>query len=164
MQPLKYDDLLTEHWKVSELCRPNDWPLFEGDQHLLDNIQRLASSVLEPLRVLYGRPIRCISGYRSPAHNAEIHGAGQSQHMLGKAADIVPAELDWVALHTGEGTDADATKLAEFLSLIEHHLGRELDSVGGIGAYPAWVHLDIRPQGSPPHIARWFGNGFGSEQ
>ena len=52
MQPLKYEDQLTDHWKVSELCRPTDWVVLGDDQHLLDNIQRLAATVLEPLRVL----------------------------------------------------------------------------------------------------------------
>lgn len=45
---------------------------------------------LELLRSRVGRPLRVISGYRSPAHNRAVHGAPRSQHMAGTAADIPP--------------------------------------------------------------------------
>lgn len=44
---------------------------------------------LEELRTICGsRPLRIVSGYRSPAHNARVGGARRSQHLLGRAADI----------------------------------------------------------------------------
>jgi uncharacterized protein YcbK (DUF882 family) len=43
---------------------------------------------LELLRAIHGRPIRIVSGYRCPVHNAEVAGAPDSQHMYGAAADI----------------------------------------------------------------------------
>lgn len=37
----------------------------------------------------YGRKgLRIVSGYRCPTHNAAVGGASNSQHLLGKAADI----------------------------------------------------------------------------
>ena len=46
-------------------------------------------AALQELRDLAGAPITVISGYRCPKHNAAVGGAKASQHMLGKAADIV---------------------------------------------------------------------------
>ena len=43
---------------------------------------------LEQLRAMLGVPIRILSGCRCPKHNAAVGGAKNSQHMLGKAADI----------------------------------------------------------------------------
>ncbi len=53
-----------------------------------DNIQALMDR-LEMVRISIGNlPIIIRSGYRSPEYNRRIGGARQSQHMLGKAADI----------------------------------------------------------------------------
>lgn len=52
------------------------------------NLQELATNVLQPLREALGRPIIITSGYRSPAVNAAIGGAGTSQHVIGQAADF----------------------------------------------------------------------------
>jgi Peptidase M15 len=177
MQPLTYDDILTDHWHVSELCRPDDWPLLAADEHLQMHLQALATTVLEPLRVLAGHPLICISGYRSPAHNVSINGAKQSQHMLANAADIVPEGVDWAALRGhflgNTGYEEFTAKMAgdqemirQLDLLVEHHLGSELQAVGGVGLYlqSGWVHVDRRARGPNGHVARWTGNDFGSEQ
>lgn len=44
---------------------------------------------LEKLRARSGgRPLRIVSGYRSPAHNRAVGGARKSQHLFNRAADI----------------------------------------------------------------------------
>jgi uncharacterized protein YcbK (DUF882 family) len=44
---------------------------------------------LEYLRLICeNRPLRIISGYRDPAHNAAVGGARNSRHLHGDAADI----------------------------------------------------------------------------
>lgn len=49
---------------------------------------------LEDLRDLIGnRPITITSGYRCPAHNHAVGGERASQHLLGRAADIIVAGL-----------------------------------------------------------------------
>jgi zinc D-Ala-D-Ala carboxypeptidase len=59
---------------------------------------------LETVRALLGRPMIISSGYRSPALNAAVGGAANSQHMLGLAADFTcPAA----------GTPADICKLIQ---------------------------------------------------
>lgn len=58
-------------------------------QEVLKNIKELARN-LQVLRDVLGKRITINSGYRSPAYNAQIRGAASnSQHMYGRAADIV---------------------------------------------------------------------------
>lgn len=54
----------------------------------ISNLSVLTSKVLDPLRELYGKPIRVSSGYRSPTLNRSVNGATSSQHRLGEAVDI----------------------------------------------------------------------------
>jgi hypothetical protein len=159
-----YTDRLSDHWELRELCRPADWPILANNREAQASLAALVADVLEPIRTLWGAPIRCVSGYRSPQHNARVGGAGQSRHMFGQAADIVPSDCDWVAMRAGKGTHADATKLSQFVALVEHHLGKELMVIGGIGLYPGWAHFDIRSRGGADHIARWHGSEIGSER
>lgn len=55
---------------------------------VLANLQRLAQQVLEPIRVLVGRPLVITSGYRPKWLNEAIGGSLTSAHMSGNAADI----------------------------------------------------------------------------
>ena len=55
----------------------------------LENLRLLAQQMLEPLREAWGAPIVVTSGYRCPALNALVGGAAGSQHVLGRAVDIV---------------------------------------------------------------------------
>lgn len=83
-------------------------------------------AALERLRALVGRPLRIVSGYRSPAHNRAVGGAPRSQHLYNRAADI-PAEYATVAQAAAAGFT-------------------------GIGSRGRWaVHVDVR-RGRP---ARW---------
>lgn len=54
----------------------------------LDNLKHLCESVLEPLRMKYGRPIIVTSGFRSEAVNRAVGGVKSSDHIVGAAADI----------------------------------------------------------------------------
>lgn len=54
-----------------------------------DNLVLLVENILDPLRQAYGKPINVNSGYRSKALNKSVGGVSNSQHLEGKAADIV---------------------------------------------------------------------------
>lgn len=43
---------------------------------------------METYRKKVGRPVRIISGYRCPGHNAAVGGASKSQHMYGYSCDF----------------------------------------------------------------------------
>lgn len=63
------------------------------------NLKRLASNILDPLRELSGAPIYVNSAFRSSAVNAQIPGSvPNSLHLQGKSADIYSNLLDPVQL------------------------------------------------------------------
>jgi uncharacterized protein YcbK (DUF882 family) len=88
---------------------------------------------LEALRNLVDAPIRILSGYRCAAHNAEVGGRPNSQHLTGRAADIEVIGWTSTALYIA------AQNVPQFES-------------GGIGIYPesSILHVDVRG-----HAARW---------
>jgi uncharacterized protein YcbK (DUF882 family) len=97
------------------------------------NILALADN-LQILRDHLHRPIKINSGYRSPEHNRAVGGADESQHVLGKAADIVV-----------EGLTPIEVKIAIETLIIQGELKK-----GGLSAYDTFTHYDIRG-----YNARW---------
>lgn len=81
------------YFSISELCKsetakqrnidnvPND--------EVIENLNTLVEKVLDPAREALSAPITVTSGYRSPELNSVIKGSKTSQHMSGKAADLV---------------------------------------------------------------------------
>ena len=88
---------------------------------------------LQTLRDNLGKPVIINDATRCPKHNKEVGGVTNSQHILGKAADIHVNGVSPEAL-----ADA-AEKIPVFLN-------------GGIGRYATFVHVDVRG-----HKARWRG-------
>jgi zinc D-Ala-D-Ala carboxypeptidase len=60
----------------------------------IDNLERLAAMILEPIRDILGVPLSVSSGYRNAELNRLVGGARNSAHMQGLAADIVPVGMD----------------------------------------------------------------------
>jgi uncharacterized protein YcbK (DUF882 family) len=87
--------------------------------------------VLQDVRDHFGTSVRIISGYRCPKHNREVGGEVDSQHLKGKADDIVVEDVP-------PGTVADC--------LCDKYPGKY-----GIGRYATWTHIDVRS--GPPK--RW---------
>ena len=108
----------SEHFSESELsCHCcGGFP----DGGIDDNLLNL----LEDIRNAVGEPITVNCCYRCPAHNAEVGGVPNSQHVLGTAADI-----DVTSLSIGVDELAD----------IAVSLGAD-----AIGRYPNFVHVDVR--------------------
>lgn len=80
---------------------------------------------LESLLSLAG-PFQIDSGFRCKAHNKEVGGLGDSQHLLGKAADCKPL------------TNITSAELASYAGKVPAFLN------GGIGTYSSFCHLDVR--------------------
>jgi len=85
---------------------------------------------LQKIRDHFGKPVVINSAYRTEEYNKKVGGAPKSQHVKGTAADIVVAGVDPIAV----------AQYAEFL----------LSGSGGIGVYPTFTHVDVRPS-----RARW---------
>lgn len=77
-----------KHFTIKELCKTNRALPNTPDKQAEANLADLIINVLDPLREIYGRPIKVNSGYRSPIVNAAVGGAKNSDHIYGMAADI----------------------------------------------------------------------------
>ena len=64
------------------------------DDDAIDNLDRLVTRVLDKLRDGWGRPIIVTSGYRCKELNAAVGGARNSQHLRGRAADIISDDFE----------------------------------------------------------------------
>lgn len=116
----------------SETEYPKEWE----QERLLPLCQ-----VLEVIRAELGRPIKIVSGYRSPAYNKAIGGAKASQHMAGCAADIVVADLNANIVHD---------------VILRLHKEKKI-KIGGLGKYPNFCHVDVRSI-KGKGLARWKGS------
>jgi len=95
---------------------------------VLYNVAKLANQ-LQTIRDVIKTPIQINSAYRCVKHNKAIGGSVSSQHILGKAADIVV-----------RGYDASL----EIYPLIEELINEGHILQGGLGDYPTFTHIDIR--------------------
>lgn len=102
---------LSPHFSVNEFRDHRTGEIVGPDPNLI--------FVLERIRALSGRPLRIVSGYRSPETNRRVGGARYSQHLLGRAADI-PEGMATVAQAVGAGAV-------------------------GVGHHNGWaIHIDVR--------------------
>lgn len=98
------------------------------------------AELFETLRTLLGdKPLRVNSGYRTEAYNHAVAGAGLSQHIAGRAIDIVHPVIPPRAL---------------FATLYELQVAGKLPLLGGLGSYRTFVHVDVRPKANG-RLARW---------
>ena len=79
-QLLGPDRWISPHFRLSEFRDKRTGALRGPDPELV--------LVLERIRLLRGRPLVIVSGYRSPATNRAVGGARSSQHLYGRAVDI----------------------------------------------------------------------------
>lgn len=82
-------EMLSENFSLQELTRTNhsDLPNEPGATEK-ENLRRLATLVLQPLRDAWGQSLRVNSAYRSLLVNTRVHGSRDSYHLRGLAADI----------------------------------------------------------------------------
>lgn len=88
---------------------------------------QLMVRVLDPIREAWGRPIIVDSGYRPKVVNDAVGGSPVSDHLTGRAADLVPTQ----------GT-------AEDLMLCVHRIAADLPLHQCILEF-GWVHVSILP-------------------
>lgn len=107
---------LSPHFRLSEFASKDGSDKVLVDDALVD--------LLEQIREAAGGAVTINSGYRSPAHNSDAGGVSNSQHLYGRAADIVVSGAS--PLLVGQ--------------IAEYYLGRQ----GGIGVYNGFTHVDTR--------------------
>ena len=89
--------------------------------------------IADKIRHIIGKPVPVNSGVRCKTHNANVGGVSNSQHLLGKAADL--------------GCPSGCTP-EQMASIAESIMG----NTGGIGIYSWGIHIDTRSAKS-----RWNG-------
>lgn len=99
----------------------------EMPEEVFLEIQKLACQ-LQHIRDFVRKPIKITSSYRCKTHNKSIGGVSNSQHILGKAADIQVEDI----------LPSEVYKTID--NLTEH--GHILQ--GGLGKYNTFTHYDIR--------------------
>ena len=82
--------------------------------------------IADQIRTKIGKPITINSGLRCKTHNSNVGGVSNSQHLLGKAADL--------------GCPSGCTP-SQMASIAEEIMG----DTGGIGTYSWGIHIDTRP-------------------
>lgn len=83
------------------------------------------AAVFEQLRASVGLPLVVLSCFRTAEHNRLIGGAAASQHVQGRALDLLPPK-GWTVLQLAA-------------------VAREIVEIRGIGLYPTFLHIDVRP-------------------
>lgn len=97
----------------------------------VENLNTLIVSVLDPVRSVYGSPIKVTSGYRCTRLNEAVGGVKNSQHLSGLAADLIPVDGDLERLK-----QTIITTGVPFDQLIEEQSGKT-----------KWIHVSIAPTG-----------------
>ena len=118
------DKKLSTNFRVREFaCADGTDPIF---------IDAELVNILQKIRSHFGCAVTITSAYRTPPHNSKVGGTTYSQHLYGRAADI-------------KVSGASPAKVAAYAETL-------LPNTGGIGTYPTFTHIDVRPTKS-----RWQG-------
>jgi uncharacterized protein YcbK (DUF882 family) len=152
---------VTEHFTAEEFaCRdgspyPASQPDDEADDRpWLETRLYPLCCTLEVIREhAGGTALHIDSGYRSLAYDDRIYQASakdgtvapasRSQHPKGRAADITHGQL---------------TPKQMFSMVLELYAAGQLPYLGGVGLYPSFIHVDVRPQSPAGHLAIWGGS------
>lgn len=119
---------LTVNFSLKEFACHDGTPV---PPELIQTVKKLAEN-LEIIRKEVGKPLKILSGYRTPAWNKRVEGAKSSNHMLGRAADI-----------TVEGIPPKA-----IADTIERLIKEGKLPPSGLGRYKGFTHYDIRGKNS----------------
>lgn len=112
-------------------------------KELLPNAQALIDNVLDPLRKAYGKPIVVSSGYRCEALNKAVGGSKTSDHMNGRAADIVGTP----------NTPAENRKLFNLIQELKLPFDQLIWEKGDVVG-PDWVHVSYRGEGNRNQVLK----------
>ena len=81
-------------------------------------------AVLETIRAHFDAPVMVMSGCRCASHNADRGGVEDSQHLIGRAADISVAGIE--------------------ARLVQDYIDQAFPDSLGMGRYAIWTHIDSR--------------------
>lgn len=159
---MKDNTVLTPHFELREFTESATAMKHGIDNRptpeVVENLRRLCTHTLEPLREKLGLPIIITSGYRTKELNEIIvHASRKSQHMEGRAADF------WVSGHTDSTDNTDISglsareRLVKAFRLIIEDEGIDFDQ---LIIYPSFIHVSYVSRERNRHqITKANGNG-----
>lgn len=151
---MKDNTVLTPHFKLREFTESATAMKHGIDNRptpeVVENLRRLCTHTLEPLREKLGLPIIITSGYRTKELNEIIvHASRRSQHMAGQAADF----------HVVQGSRVQGSRelLIQAFRLIIKDEGIDFDQ---LIIYPTFIHVSYVSQDRNRHqITKANGQG-----
>lgn len=133
------DILLSPHFSYAELVKSQTATRL-GIANIpgpmeIENLRRVATGILEPVRGHFQRVIVPSSGYRCLTLNRAVHSGDRSQHIKGEAVDFEIPGIDnaMVARWIAEALEFDQL-------ILEFH--RPDDPASG------WVHCSLKESGN----------------
>lgn len=82
-----------KYFSIEELCASSTAKARKIDntpsQEAVNNLIKLVDNVLDPLRELYGKPIKVNSGYRCPQLNKAVGGVSNSEHCFDEKTEVL---------------------------------------------------------------------------
>lgn len=128
---------LSPHFTIEEFDCKDGTPV---PQAAIAALKDLCVHMLEPLRAKYG-PCTVHSGYRSVAHNAQIGGEANSQHIYSNHPSSVASDVEFA-----EGSVADWARSARWRAGAKAPWAA--GGRGGVGDYPSerFIHVDSGPR------------------
>lgn len=135
---------ISQHFSWREFSQParHGFVRMAVPEELRPRVLLLVHGILQPLRDQLDAPIEILSAFRSLPYNRKIGSKDTSRHPRGDAADIRARGYSAAELH------------AEILRRYKAGL---LPSLGGLGLYPTFVHVDARDRVNG-RLARWTGS------
>lgn len=137
MDFIAHDDYYKKNISSADKSYEQIWLI---DKKILYKVLELKKQLIHSGLDPNGFRVRC--GHRHPVINEEVGGASRSQHIAGKAVDIVVEDINM----DGKANQIDKELLLDILN--DEVIGNQ----GGIGRYPGTmsVHFDVRG-----NKARW---------
>ena len=127
------DTKLSPHFKLREFLLPDKYPQNIPTMQDVVNLTYGCLRLLEPVRLIVG-PIIINSGFRNEDVNRRVGGVKNSQHLLGKAADIRPKDP------------------AQFPLLVDFF--RTWEYTDQLLTASTWLHISWNPFSPPRHYVR----------
>ena len=125
---------LTKHFSEAEFLHSNtairrglnnSWKAPEHRRNAIN----LLSVHLEPLREFCCKPIKILSGYRTPEVNAIIGGAQNSKHCTGEAVDFLIINCDMINTYNWLMDFYKRNPVLKFHKIIQE--------------FNSWIHLSV---------------------
>lgn len=130
----KLDEFIVSRFYNKSNYQQEVWISYFQDEDFIYNNLKDLSSNLQALRDHFKKPIHINIAYRPKWYEALNNRSGDSQHCLGKAADIVVDGYD-------------PSEVAEAIELL---IEEGKMTQGGLKAYSTFTHYDVRG-----YKARW---------